>query len=311
MPRLQVRSLVVTASMAAAVCALTVVGLVGQTNALGPAVHQVDAFGPGPQAPPRAKTLAEFIRRYDSSSCRKCHEKIYAQWEKSHHATPLIGYKGDLFIATHVPVADPARATLKTYPCFKCHLPHIKNASRAVVVEIARAFKNKDKATLRKLGITCIVCHHDLAVVHTRPQPGVLYGNQNLAEHEHPVFKRIVKSPILKDPVQCGQCHGQGPNLEFTPPVQCGTLYGSYLHAYIPSGGTRTCQDCHMPRGDHSFPPNFTQPASVSARLKKSVRMGVRVLAYRSQVLTPGRTYPLVVVEARITSRAGHRLPDG
>jgi nitrate/TMAO reductase-like tetraheme cytochrome c subunit len=274
-------------------------------------VYQVDAFGPGPQRPPQAKTLAEFIRRYDSSSCKKCHEKIYGQWEKSHHATPLIGYKGDLFIAKHVPVADPERVTRQTYPCFKCHLPHIKNASRAVIVEIARAFKMKDKKTLARLGITCIVCHHDLAVVHTRPAPGVIYGNQNLAEHDHPVFKRVVKSPILKDPVQCGQCHGQGPNLEFTPPIQCGTLYGSYLHAYVPSGGTRTCQDCHMPRGDHSWPPNFTRPASVSARLRKSVGLEVRVLAYRSQVLTPGRPYPQVVIEAKITSRAGHRLPDG
>ncbi len=281
------------------------------SGASEPPVYQIDAFGPGPQGPSPARTLAEFIRRYDPSSCKPCHAKIYAQWAKSQHATPLIGYKGDLFIAKHVPVTDPARVTHKTYPCFKCHLPHVKNASREVIVEIARAFKNKDKTTLRKLGITCVVCHHDLAVVHTRPRPGVIYGNQNLGEHEHPIFKRIVKSPILKDPVQCGQCHGQGPNLEFTPPIQCATLYGSYLHAYIPSGGTRTCQDCHMPRGDHSWPPNFTRPASVSARLRKSVRLGVRVLAYRSQVLTPGAPYPLVAVEARITSRAGHRLPDG
>ena len=34
----------------------------------------------------KANSIDELAKMYDSSSCKKCHAEIYAQWEKSHHA---------------------------------------------------------------------------------------------------------------------------------------------------------------------------------------------------------------------------------
>jgi hypothetical protein len=36
-------------------------------------------------------SLDELIMWYDSSSCQECHEEIYAAWESSPHARPLMG----------------------------------------------------------------------------------------------------------------------------------------------------------------------------------------------------------------------------
>ena len=133
--------------------------------------------------------------------------------------------------------------------CFKCHLPHaVKDGSDELARQLAKAFVDGDAATLKKVGINCIVCHNTKAIVHKwqdgEPVKGVIYGSKDghiLMRH-----KTMKKSVIKGEAVACGQCQGTGPNLEFLEPSQCGTAYGSYLHAYIPAGGTETCQDCHM-----------------------------------------------------------------
>src|SRR4030067_1326592 len=133
--------------------------------------------------------------------------------------------------------------------CFKCHLPQIKDATDEVVQQLAKAFEDGDKATLAKLNINCLVCHNIKAIVHKwqdgEPEKGVIYGTKD-GVHGDKMYSTMKKSVIMNESVMCGQCHGTGPNLEFPQPSQCATLYGSYLHSYIPAGGTETCQDCHM-----------------------------------------------------------------
>src|SRR5512147_3291875 len=91
----------------------------------------------------KAKTIDELAKMYDSSSCKSCHAEIYAQWEKSHHARPLMGVKGGLMLtplakkgATAFSPDDPKKATIKNFPCFKCHLPQaLISAEDSVAVE--------------------------------------------------------------------------------------------------------------------------------------------------------------------------------
>ncbi len=265
------------------------------------------------EPPAEVSTLDELIRMFDSSSCKECHEKIYEQWEKSHHARPLIGMEDLMLLTSYLKrVARPGKpadeAVKRDFPCFKCHLPQIKYGTDAVAGEIAKAMLKGDKATIRKLNISCLVCHNEKAVVHGRPEKGVVYGNKDFPDHEgHPVKK----SPLLKNSLLCGQCHGLGPVLDSPDmPVQCATLYGSYLHAYIPSGGSKTCQDCHMKNGDHYMPPDFNERDELSARLRESLPMEVQTLAYTFHP-DEGKFFPMVVVKTRITSKAGHRIPDG
>jgi hypothetical protein len=262
-------------------------------------------------APSHAPTLNELIARFDSSRCQECHEQIYDQWEKSHHARPLMGLDDQIFLAAylkHGPLAvkPGEKATRQNFPCFKCHLPQIKDATDAVAAEIAEAILKNDKETVRKLNISCLVCHNEKAVVHGRPEPNVLYGSKNIPDHPGQIVK---ESPLLKDSLMCGQCHGLGPNLEFETPVQCATLYGTYLHGYIPSGGTETCQECHMKEG-HYMPPDFNRRDELSERLRTSLPMEVHALGYSFQP-KEGDVRPMVVVKTKITNKAGHRIPDG
>jgi hypothetical protein len=263
--------------------------------------------------PERISTLDELIARFDSSGCRKCHEEIYEQWEKSHHARPLMGIDDQMLLPPVLkriskPGVPPEQLVTSDFPCFRCHLPQAKYGTDAVAREIAVASFGNRKDVIRKLNIGCLVCHSDKAVVHGRPERGVVYGNKDVPDHEGSPVK---KSPLLKNSLMCGQCHGLGPVLDSPDmPVQCATLYGSYLHAYIPAGGTQTCQECHMKNRDHSMPPDFNQRDDLSARLRESLPLEVLALAYTYRP-TEDKSFPMVVVKTKITSKAGHRIPDG
>ncbi|MFO7602119.1 MAG: multiheme c-type cytochrome, partial [Candidatus Desulfacyla sp.] len=85
----------------------------------------------------QAQSLKELLTWYDTSRCKECHEEIYAQWEKSHHARSIMdifmdGYLKKGFLA----VKNPNEATRKNFPCFKCHFPQLEHASDKVATEI-------------------------------------------------------------------------------------------------------------------------------------------------------------------------------
>ncbi len=259
-------------------------------------------------------SLVQLIERYDSGRCKECHAEIYAQWEKSHHARSLMGLDNWIFMSKYLKegvlaVKDPKKATKANFPCAKCHLPQINQAGDEVAAELAAAIVRDDKKLVRQLNIGCLVCHQDKAVVHHKPEPGILYGSRHLDDHEGAI-KKVRKSTFMKSALFCGQCHGLGPNLESEIPTQCATLYGSYLHAYIPSGGSQTCQDCHLPDRDHTCLPNFNNREETSTRLKKALPVEVQTLGYIFQ-MEEGKHQPMVVVKTKITSKAGHRIPDG
>ena len=282
----------------------------------------------------KAKTIDQLAAMYDSSACKKCHAEIYSQWEKSHHARPLMGVKGGLMLtplakkgATAFSPDDPKKATIANYPCFKCHLPHaVISAEDSVAVELTEALliaadekasdkaKNDAKAKVAKLQITCVVCHNTKAIIHKRelgePEKGVLYSKKDVASHPDKTFTTVKKSAIMTDSVFCGQCHGLGPNLEFDQAFQCANLYGSYLHSYIPSGASQRCQDCHMAKGDHLIAPNFNDDKQTSEILAKAINLDVQTLGYE-WLRKAGDLHPKVVVNTTITTSAGHRIPDG
>lgn len=275
----------------------------------------------------KAKTIDELAEMFDATRCRACHTQIYDQWEISHHARSQMGVHGGL---KDTPLAvkgatpwspdDPSKATIATFPCFKCHLPQaLTHAEDSVAVEYAKALLAKDSATVGKLKITCITCHNNKAIIHRlqegSPEPNVLYGSKDVPNHPDPVFTSIKRSAVLKEPLFCGQCHGVGVNLEFENPVQCATLYGSYQHAYIPGGGTSTCQECHLyPKqdgyADHRMLPDWNNTEMMSERLAKSLAMDIQTMGYE-WLQKGGTRVPKVVVNTKIDSTAGHRVPDG
>ncbi len=270
----------------------------------------------------QAKTVDEMVEMYDSTSCKACHSAIYEQWEKSHHARSLMGIQGGLFLKGVLKSAfapeNPGQATRKTFPCFKCHLPQALDAADSVSAEIAQAVAASDSATIGKLRITCLVCHNKKAILHRlqegQPEEGVLYSTKDVPTHADRKYKKVKKSAIMEHAVFCGQCHGLGPNFDAENPYQCATLYGSYIHAYIPSGGTESCQECHMEevdgKADHRLAPDWNDLELTGELLKKSVYLDVQTLGYewlkKSKDLRP-----MVVVTTKIWQKAGHAIPDG
>lgn len=274
----------------------------------------------------KATTIDELAKMYDVSSCKGCHPKIYDEWEKSYHATSLVGSPRTMATLSSAIRDGILKEWTKSgakevkdikvehlLSCMKCHLPQIKDATDAVAQEIAQAAIDGaagDEAArekLKKIGINCLICHNQKALIHKwtdgEPEPNVIYATKDGA-HPDGKFTSLKKSPIIKESILCGQCHGLGPNFELTEPTQCATLYGSYLHAYVPSGGSKTCQECHMDKGHYM--PGYRDPDQA----KKAVSVEVDARGYYF-LPKAGDSVPTAVVTVQMINNAGHRIPDG
>ncbi len=274
----------------------------------------------------KAKTIDELAKMYDVSSCKQCHAKIYEEWEKSAHAVSMVGtgrviggtrgflnaLKTFKFSGVNDPAKDITVEHLK--PCWDCHLPQLKDATDDVAKEIVKAYlaDPADRKTLNKLGINCLVCHNMRAINRKwqdgDPEHGVVYGTKEGA-HPDKAYTKMKKSPIIKEAVMCAYCHGLGPTFYDPAPTQCATLYGSYLHAYLPAGGNQTCQDCHMEKGSHRWPGFITQGETVMKQPNRA--FDVEVIATPYQFLERvGNLIPKTNLTVKITNKAGHRIPD-
>ncbi len=277
----------------------------------------------------KANSIDELAKMYDVSSCKECHPKVYEEWEKSYHAISIVGSP-----RTMATIASTVKAGILkewTYSgaksvsditvehmmtCFKCHLPQIKDATDKVAREIAQAAidgaqgDEDAQAKLKKLGINCLICHNQKALIHKwtdgEPEPGVIYGTKDGA-HPDKKYKKLKKSLIMSESILCGQCHGLGPNFDLKEPTQCATLYGSYLHAYIPSGGSKTCQDCHMKENKKGhFMPAYRDPDQAKSAV--NVEVEARGFYFLPKA---GDSIPTAFVTVKMRSNAGHRIPDG
>ncbi len=283
----------------------------------------------------KAKTIAELVAMYDSSSCIECHQDIHDDWAKSIHSRSIYGSgrTAATFRTTVVNglqewpfsgVKDPKDVKVEhLMGCAKCHLPQLADATDAVAKELVGSIytwldaarsgndkvRDREEAKLKSLNINCLVCHNRMAITHKwtdgYPQAGVVYGSSD-GEHPSKAFPAMKKSPIMSESILCGQCHGLGPNLELDNPTQCATLYGSYLWSYTAEGGRETCQECHMRKSGlgHNMQ-SYRDPGMTKAAL--DFKAEADGLYWRD-----GSTIkPYVSVAVEMTNRAGHVIPDG
>ncbi|WP_319586443.1 multiheme c-type cytochrome (seleno)protein ExtKL [uncultured Desulfobulbus sp.] len=282
----------------------------------------IPSVSPGKEA----QTLDELVQQYDALSCKGCHPEIFAQWEQSLHAKPMLGPIGrtlatfqgyvnsrDTELKKSREVAPGTREFLK--PCVECHLPQMMDASEGVANEIAKAIVDGNEEVLGKLQITCIVCHNRNAIIRKfrdgKPQPNVIYGPKFAGPHGDKKFTTAAKSELLADTVFCAQCH-QGPNVQhYDEPMWCTSTFDSHQQFYVPMGGTESCQQCHMKKeGGHRFPPNYQDPAQTSKRLQEWIDLNITAIGYRMKP-NAKELIPMVVINSEVVSRIGHRFPDG
>lgn len=274
----------------------------------------------------KAKTVDELSKMYDVSSCKECHAKIFEEWEKSLHSKSLIGTPRTLggmtgffksLMTSEYPESGVKDAKdfkkEHVWACAKCHLPQLEHATDDVAKEIVKAVLDQDQDTLKKVGINCLICHNEKAIIHKwqdgEPKKDTIYGPNKEGAHGDKVFNKLKKSVVMKESAMCGQCHGLGPNFEMPQPTQCATLYGSYLHAYASNGGTETCQDCHMKKHNtgHKFPA-YRDPEIA----KSAVTVEVDAKGYQFLPSTQGGfPIPTALLTVKLINNAGHRIPDG
>ncbi len=265
----------------------------------------------------------EFVQTFSAEKCMSCHEEVYEEWKASMHARSMVSsLKGIAnFLAIGVPKEWHKEVDKKeVLKCLDCHLPQIKYATERLALEIAdlvvqakKAKAAKDMATfkkieakLSKLHITCYGCHN--IVVHRaapgwfgEPDPQAIYtANEDAESDAHP----LEHTPTLKSAAFCAWCHGVyvASDGEST---KCNTLSQSYYHNYISAGGRKTCQECHMyakGRG-HRFPGGHDLEI-----VKEGIEFQAEIKGFRYGV---GKWIPAVNVEAFLTNKAGHRIPDG
>lgn len=148
-------------------------------------------------------------------------------------------------------------------PCVECHFPQLMDASEEVANQIAKAILNEDEKILKRLQITCAVCHNRNAIIRKfrdgNPEKDVVYGPKHTGSHGDKKYTQGKKSEMMRDSAFCAQCH-QGPNVQhYNEPMWCTSNYDSHQQFYVPMGGTESCQDCHMRKKNagHRFPPNY------------------------------------------------------
>ena len=307
--------------------------------ALACAGAAVASTPPGPEdtlaARPKASSIAELAARYDSSSCVECHQEAHEQWSRSVHSRSIFGTgRTAATFSTAVVnglmqwpasgVASPKDVKVEhLMGCAKCHLPQLADATDNVAQEILTTIDDwksaleeeddvqaaKAEHALRSLNINCLICHNRNAIVHKwvdgYPKAGEVYGSSE-GKHEDSKFPILKKSLVMSESIQCGQCHGLGPNMEMDNPTQCCTSYGSYLWAYTAEGGRETCQDCHMKKSKLGHNMQSYRDAGMA---KAAVDFKVESYGYYWRDVTT--ITPRAVVKVDMTNRAGHSIPDG
>jgi len=287
-------------------------------------------------AQPKANSIAELAARYDSSSCIECHQQAHDEWAKSAHSHSILGSGGRTAATLKTTIINglmswPASGVKSPKDvkvehlmgCAKCHLPQLVDATDAVAQEIVTtiyawqdALKQEDDAkakkaekTLSSLNINCLICHNRNAITHKwtdgYPRKDTVYGSKP-GDHMDAKFTKMAKGQVMSESILCGQCHGLGPNLELENPTQCATAYGSYLLAYVPEGGNKTCQECHMKESKlgHNM-----QSYRSKVMAEKAVDMHVETKSVYWRDNTTIR--PKAAVKIELTNHAGHGIPDG
>jgi len=207
--------------------------------------------------------------------------------------------------------------------CAKCHLPQLADATDKVAQEIVTTIWDWDAAvkkddtdkaeklekTLSSLNINCLICHNRNAITHKwsegYPKKDTVYGAKS-GDHSDTKFTKMAKGQIMSESIQCGQCHGLGPNFDQENPTQCATAYGSYLFAYVPEGGNKTCQQCHMKESKLGHNIQSYRSKEMAA---KAVEMHVETSSVYWRDNTSIR--PKAAVRIELTNKAGHGIPDG
>lgn len=171
----------------------------------------------------------------DSENCKKCHQTIYSQWQKSMHAKSHLD-ANILYKTVYEQAVQETGGKLKT-ACLNCHMP-------SAVENQDWEFEN-DK---NRSGVSCNYCHSVAGLLKTEEHKDFLIDESGTKYGPNPdsdnTFHEISESDTHKSSEFCLICHGQMVNPAGVEVCMTGDEFKN-SEAFA---NAITCQDCHMPQ---------------------------------------------------------------
>lgn len=202
--------------------------------------------------------------------CGRCHQEAYAEWRQALHSNSF----RTPFYRTSVNILIRTKGIEFSRHCDSCHNPiAVLSGALTQDSQVDRSF-DRD-------GLTCMTCHSIQKLQSTNGNggfvmgvpavmvdekgnriPGMVPDSEILAHLDR--HSRAVMQDIYHQPEFCAACHKANlpESLNDYKFVRAFTTYDEWQQSKFShrnpltfyTGDFKTCQDCHMTRGDHALP---------------------------------------------------------
>ncbi len=198
-----------------------------------------------------------------SNKCKRCHERVYEEWETSPLAKSIHSPAFRTALDAYVKSPGGKDQVL----CFRCHAPHVREFS-----EQAQLFVDQTKSGDPSLdGVACSQCHLIKHVDRAKhpPEPKYDVGGKTLygpyKDFVQNLAHQSMESSLFQKSDLCLNCHQSVPSAANLG--KANDLLGNWDQSRAVKSG-KECQTCHMPQqvgesangekkrtvANHSFP---------------------------------------------------------
>ncbi len=211
-----------------------------------------------------------------STKCKRCHERVYEEWETSPLAKSIHSPAFRASLDAYLKSAGGKDKPL----CFRCHAPHVREFQ-----EHAQLFVDQAKAGDPSLdGVACSQCHLIKQVDRAKhpPEPKYEIGGKTLygpyKDFVQNLAHQSMESSLFQKSDLCLNCHQSVPSV--TNLGKANDLLGNWDQSGTGRSG-KECQTCHMPQqvgesangekkrtiANHSFPGRIGKLRQEAAKL--------------------------------------------
>ncbi len=211
-----------------------------------------------------------------SSKCKRCHERVYEEWETSPLAKSIHSPAFRASLDAYLKSAGGKEQAL----CFRCHAPHVREFSEHVQLFVEQAMAGDPSLD----GVACSQCHLIKQVDRAKhpPEPKYEIGSKTLygpyKDFVQNLAHQSMESSLFQRSDLCLNCHqsvSSAANLG-----KANDLLGNWDQSRAVKSG-KECQTCHMPQqvgesangekkrtiSNHSFPGRIGKLRQEAAKL--------------------------------------------
>jgi hypothetical protein len=217
-----------------------------------------------------------------SNKCKRCHERVYEEWETSPLAKSIHSPAFRVSLDAYLSSTGGKDKAL----CFRCHAPHVREFADHVEL-----FVEQVKAGSPSLdGVACSQCHLIKHVDRAKhpPEPKYEIGGKTLygpyKDFVQNLAHQSMESNLFQKSDLCLNCHQSVPSA--TNLGKANDLLGNWDQSRAVKSG-KECQACHMPQqvgesangekkrtiANHSFPGRIGKLRQEAAKLDVQTRI--------------------------------------